>query len=186
MSPKKKEEEAKVLDHDYDGIQELDNPLPRWWVYMFYATIVFSIFYILHYSLGPGKSIDEKFEDKIAQVTEQKETAADVTVDYSSTPERLETGKLVFDAKCSACHKTDGGGLVGPNLTDNYWIHGGSSEDIAKVIRDGVVSKGMLAWEALLKPEEITSLVVYIHALNGSNPAGAKAPEGELYDGQSH
>lgn len=173
--------DEKLLDHNYDGIQELDNPLPRWWVYLFYVTIVFAAVYCTYYWFGYGDSLAVQHEKALKAMTPQQHSTETLSFDLSDI--NLEEGQLLFQSKCAPCHKPDGGGLVGPNLTDSYWIHGeGRSEDIYTVISEGVPEKGMLSWKSLLKPSEIKSIVGYIHAIKGSNPANAKAPEGTLYE----
>ncbi len=183
MSTEKKPE-GKLLDHNYDGIQELDNPLPKWWVQLFYATIVFAILYFSYYTFGFGPSLAEAHDQKLqamaaakmAPKAEKEETA----ITFESTKEVLANGNKIYQSNCAACHKADGGGLIGPNLTDAYWIHGkGTNKDIYMVISNGVVSKGMIAWKDLLDPKEIEAVVVYIQSLKGSTPPNAKAAEGQ-------
>lgn len=178
MSTKKDE---KLLDHNYDGIQELDNPLPRWWVYLFLGTVLFSIGYFGAHTLGYAKSIDSKFHTQLKEIqgTSKSEKSDAPVLAFDKTTENLSKGKEVFDLRCAACHRADGGGMVGPNLTDAYWLHGGSSQEIYNTVFNGVPAKGMLAWGPILKPEEIVSVVVYIQSLKGSHPANPKDPEGE-------
>ena len=172
-------EKEPLLDHNYDGIQELDNPLPRWWVYLFYATIVFGIGYFTYYGFGIGPDLHEELEAHMEMMAPKEQVAV---VDYDALqndPATLASGKAVFIAKCAACHAPDGGGIIGPNLTDDYWIHGeGQMSDIVTVIQKGVPEKGMLSWEALLSPEDLQAVSVYVHSLKGTTPATPKAPEG--------
>lgn len=180
---KAQQPEGKLLDHNYDGIQELDNPLPRWWVHLFYATIVFALLYLGYYGLGFGPTLIETHDQNLLAMAEaQKEPKTEIKQNltpFEATPETLAKGNSIFQAKCASCHRADGGGFVGPNLTDNYWIHGkGENKDIYMVIRNGVVDKGMIAWKDTLTYSEIEALVVYIQSLKGSNPANAKAAEG--------
>jgi len=176
------EQEGKLLDHDYDGIQELDNPLPRWWVYLFYITVVFAVIYFVYYVFGYGDSVATKHEKAVKALTQTSE-AAQVTMLFDASRENLSEGQRLYVAKCAACHKADGGGLVGPNLTDAYWLHGDASNDaIYQVIHDGVPEKGMIAWKSQLSPDDIQNITVYIQSLKNSSPANAKGPEGNLID----
>lgn len=191
MTPDNAPEKDKLLDHNYDGIQELDNPLPRWWVWLFYATIVFSVVYYAYYTFFAPSSferVDQKMS-KIAAVQSAQKEAAQETAPaapvrtFPSSPEALEEGKAVYAARCLACHSPTGGGLVGPNLTDKYWIHGkGTAEDIYRVIVEGVPAKGMIAWTPVLSDDQIKAVTVYIQSLQGTDPPNAKAPEGELVE----
>lgn len=182
-------EEDILLDHAYDGIQEYDNPMPRWWVWIFWGSFWFSLAYVFHFWVGNGTSREESYKAEMEVVNaerakaamEQKvseESLAQVMADASS----IAGGKEVFVSKCAACHKEDGGGLIGPNLTDNHWIHGkGALMDIYVVIDQGVAAKGMPSWGRQLSPTELRQVVAYVGTLRGSNVAG-KAPEGELVD----
>jgi cytochrome c oxidase cbb3-type subunit 3 len=169
-----------LLDHDYDGIQELDNPLPKWWLNLFYITCIFAVGYIGYFWFGPGLSIEEQFALSMKS-TEQlaKETAQFDYVNWAKKPESISNGKAIFDSKCASCHRTDAGGLIGPNLTDDYWIHGdGSITAIVKVVTEGVAAKGMIAWGPVLKQSEIAEVTAYVLSLKGSNPNAPKSPEG--------
>ena len=179
--------EGELLDHNYDGIQELNNPLPRWWVYLFYITIVFAVGYFTYFITGLGDSIDTKFQKNMSTLTENQDLKAIIpeekTEDLSDYQGTISDGKTVFMSKCAACHGQTGNGIVGPNLTDNYWIHGnGSKEAIVEVVEKGVPLKGMMAWEALLSQKDILDVVEYIRSLKGSNPANAKPPQGQLIE----
>jgi len=173
-----------LLDHDYDGIQELDNPLPRWWLWLFYISIVFAFGYVTFYWVGPGLSIQEKFEIDMAKDAPKNDS--ENTFDLSTwKPSKLDSdaGKKAYLSKCAPCHGQLGEGLIGPNLTDQYWIHGdGKIEGIYAVIRDGVPEKGMISWKDLLSPKEIAEISHYITTLKGSTPSNAKAPEGSKYN----
>ncbi len=182
-------EEAILLNHNYDGIQELDNHLPPWWVKLFYATIVFAAVYvgIYHFwhitplqeeeyqiAMDEAKKEVELYQSKMANTIDEK------TVKLLLTDSKtVNSGKDIFVAKCAACHGQAGEGGVGPNLTDEYWLHGGSINDVFKTIKYGVPEKGMIAWQATMKPNEIQSVSNYILSIQGSNPANAKAPQGE-------
>jgi cytochrome c oxidase cbb3-type subunit 3 len=176
--------DQKLLEHSYDGIQEYDNPLPRWWVIIFWATIVFSVLYVVNVPLfgrGPGR-IAEYDADiaawKAAHPAPSVESSPEELAALAKDPGAIALGKQVFTSNCASCHRPDAGGLIGPNLTDDAWIHGGTPLDIHKTVREGVMAKGMPAWEKLLKPDQIDGVVVYVTSLHGSNPPNPKAPEG--------
>lgn len=181
-----------LLDHDYDGIQELDNELPPWWLWLFYITIIWAVVYMIYFHvLGTGPSSAEEYRAEI-QAAQMKysqpsggETAgvtADQNIVALTDEQSLAEGKAIFDKNCVPCHGPDGGGTVGPNLTDDYWIHGGSMKDMVKTITNGVPAKGMIAWGPILKPDEIVTVASYVRSLHGTNPPTGKAPEGEKVD----
>ncbi|MDN3673891.1 cbb3-type cytochrome c oxidase N-terminal domain-containing protein [Flavobacterium branchiarum] len=179
-----------LLDHDYDGIKELDNNLPPWWIYLFYITIVFAVVYVVHYDVLGGEDQEMELKKEMAQakidVEEYLKTAPDLmdekTVTLLTDPADLAAGKEIFVNNCAACHRADGGGQIGPNLTDNHWILGGGIKEIFHTItnggRDG---KGMIAWKGTLKPKEIQKVSSYIMSLQGTNPKDPKDPEGEIW-----
>jgi len=185
------EEEGEIiLDHNYDGIKELDNSLPPWWVYSFYISIIFAAIYLLRYHVFDGPSQIEEFEAKMAQaktdVEEYKKTAKDLvdinTVTMLTDAEDLSAGKAIWDINCVACHMADGGGSIGPNLADEYWILGGGIKNVFQTISEGGRDgKGMIAWKQLLKPLEMAQVSSYILTLQGTTPANPKAPEGEIW-----
>lgn len=182
------EEHEIILDHNYDGIQELDNNLPPWWVYGFYASIVFAIIYMARYHVfndidQAGEYEEEVAEAKIA-IEEYKKTAKNLvdvnTVTLLKDAGDLKAGKVIFTEKCVACHKADGGGGIGPNLTDTYWILGGGIKNVFKTISEGGrPSKGMVPWKTELKPLEMAQVASYVLSLQGTIPAEPKAPQGE-------
>lgn len=185
------EREAEIMiDHDYDGIRELDNNLPPWWKYGFYLTIVISIVYLFNYHVSRSYPLQgAEYQKELADAAIAKEaylkTVAD-KVDESNVTlltadNELSVGKTIFKTNCVACHGQAGEGTVGPNLTDDYWLHGGGVKNIFKTIKYGVPAKGMISWQAQLKPVEMQQLASYIISLKGTNPAGAKAPQGDLY-----
>lgn len=185
------EDEASILlDHDYDGIKELDNNLPPWWKYGFYLTIVVGIAYIFHYHInGSGDLQTAEYEKEMAkakmEIEEYMKTSAN-KVDESSVKlltdaKDITSGKDAFIASCAACHGRLGEGGVGPNLTDEYWIHGGSIQDIFKTIKYGWAEKGMKSWKEDLSPMQIAQVSSFIMTLKGTNPSNAKAPQGDLY-----
>ncbi|MBS4036054.1 MAG: c-type cytochrome [Ignavibacterium sp.] len=184
------EKEAEVmLDHDYDGIKELDNRIPPWFSWLFYVTIIFSVWYMIHYHvLGTGKLQAEEYEAEV-QLAELKRAELirsgafinEETVTLLTEAADLQTGKAVYDANCVACHGQYGEGLVGPNLTDEYWIHGGGIKNVFKVTKYGVPAKGMIAWQSQLSPTQMQEVSSYIISLYGTNPPNPKAPEGEKW-----
>lgn len=186
------EQEADVLlHHEYDGIYELDNKLPPWWVAMFYLSIVFAGVYLFYYHVSDmGMSQQQEYETEMAlgeeQVAEYLAKQANL-IDESNvvalTDEAsLAAGKSIFIANCAACHGQLGEGTVGPNMTDNYWIHGGTIKDVFKTIKYGVPEKGMISWQTQLRPTDMHQVASYILTLQGTNPPNPKAPEGDLFE----
>ena len=185
------EEEGEILlDHDYDGIKELDNHLPPWWKGLFYVTIVYAVVYLLVFHVFESSPLqEEKYEIEMAKaeaasLLRQKDVTYDFdenSVEFTDDAAALADGKKTFELFCSACHKNDGGGSIGPNLTDEYWLHGGSMKDIYSTIKYGVPDKGMISWEQQLNPDKIRNVSSYIVTLQGTNPPGAKAAQGDLY-----
>ena len=185
-------QEQKVMtDHEYDGIRELDNKLPSWWLYLFYLTIIFGVGYMLHYHvLGTGELQAEEYETEMAEAKMKVEAylaSLDEIIDESNVTmledeNDLVTGEELFVLNCTPCHGQEGGGNnIGPNLTDQYWIHGGSIKDIFSVIKYGVPSKGMIPWKSQLTPKQMQQLSSFVVTLQGTDPPNAKEPEGELY-----
>ncbi len=178
-----------LLDHDYDGIQELDNSLPPWWKYGFYLTIVISVVYMWYYHVAGGPSSHEEFVAEVRRGEER--VAAYLAANAGNIDEHNVTvvedgGELAGAAKiyqmaCAACHANDGGGGIGPNLTDEYWMHGGSINDIFKSIKYGYPDKGMKSWKDDYSPRQIAALTTYIRNLQGKTPANPKEPQGTLY-----
>jgi len=184
-------EQKLLLDHNYDGIQELDHMLPRWWLGLFYATIVFGAFYCGYYLAGMGPTPQQELAAQMLSYEKAKLAAApaasadnsDALLAAFKDPSKLKAGAAVFAGKCIPCHGDKAQGVIGPNLTDDFWLHGeGSLKDIAKVVTNGVPDKGMPPWGPVLTPEELTSVVAYVHSLHGTNPPGGKAPQGEKED----
>jgi cytochrome c oxidase cbb3-type subunit III len=189
------QEEANIdLGHDYDGIRELDNRLPPWWLYGFYICIIFAGIYLWRYhvthtapsSLEELAAVMKKAEaDKENYLKKAANNVNENTVTYLSDATALEAGKKIFVTACAACHAADGGGLVGPNLVDEYWLHGGSISDIFKSIKYGWPEKGMKSWKDDYSPAQIAQLASYIKSLKGTKPATAKEPQGEIYQEQA-
>lgn len=185
------ENEAEImLDHDYDGIKELDNNLPPWWKYGFYITILFAIFYLVHYHISnTGKLQAAEYTEEVKQAEEEiaeymKNSANNVdenSVKLLTDINELNSGKNVFINNCATCHGNLGEGGVGPNLTDDYWLHGGSIKDVFKTIKYGWPDKGMKSWKEDLSPVQISQLTSFIKTMRGTNPPKAKEKQGELY-----
>ncbi|EZH74755.1 cytochrome C oxidase subunit III [Aquimarina atlantica] len=187
--PVEKEEEI-ILDHNYDGIKELDNNLPPWWVYGFYATIIFGIVYLVRFHVYNDYTQAEEYETEVAEakiaIEKYKKTAKDLvdvnTVTLLTDASDISAGKAVYTTNCVACHKADGGGGIGPNLTDEYWILGGGIKNVFRTISEGGRDgKGMVAWKQTLKPVEMAQVASYIITLGGTTPAEPKEPQGEIW-----
>lgn len=186
-----KEEKAKMMsDHSYDGITELDNFMPPWLQYVFIGTVVFGVVYFVNYSvLDNGPTGVEEYEEELrveAVAAEARKASMAAGIDENSvvfdeSAAALAAGKSIYDTNCVACHAADGGGGVGPNLTDEYWLHGGSIKDVFSVVKYGVVEKGMIPWQDQLSPEQIQQVSSFILSLKGTTPAQPKAPQGEPF-----
>lgn len=185
------EERDIELQHNYDGIKELDNVLPPWWLYSFYISIVFAAGYMVYYHVLDGANqITEYKQEMLAAkiaVEEYKKNAPDLidaeNVSLLTQTSDLEAGAGIFQSNCMACHAADGGGGIGPNLTDKHWILGGGIKNVFHTISEGGrAGKGMIAWNSTLKPVEIQQVASYVLSLQGSVPANPKAPEGEILE----
>lgn len=182
-----------VLDHNYDGIRELDNKLPPWWVYMFYATIIFAVVYLVRFHIYNDYSQDMEYEQQVAtaqlEIEEYKKTAKGLvdanTVELLTEVADIKAGENIFTMNCVACHMADGGGGIGPNLTDANWILGGGIKNVFNTVSEGGRDgKGMVAWKQILKPIEMAQVSSYILTeINGKTPANPKAAEGDIWVG---
>lgn len=179
-----------ATNHEYDGIRELDNRLPPWWVYGFYLTIIFAVIYLINFEvLGTGPTQDEEFQTEMAQAKADVQiylASLSNLIDESNVTLAVEApelgaGQAIFEEKCAVCHAVDGGGGVGPNLTDQYWLHGGDLSSIFSTIKYGVPSKGMIAWESQLSPQKMQQVASYIYSMEGQETANPKEPQGELF-----
>lgn len=213
----------KLLEHDYDGIRELDNDLPRWWLWLFYLTTAWAVLYFVYYHIfGIGYSSADQYKQEMnpsyvrpdngdtrllglapiyhspwwSPEKDQNRKAAPAnfvvikeigresdTATYTplTDSKNLAAGKATFERLCFTCHGKNAEGGIGPNLTDDYWLHGGDFSNIVKTVKFGVPTKGMVSWRTELKPEQILQVASYVNSLHGSNPPNAKAPQGELY-----
>lgn len=181
-------DEDRLLDHEYDGIREYDNPLPRWWLWIFWVSIAWSVVYVANVipGVGSGAGREKQYaaEMDAARAKYGDPAAALATVDdaailaATADPAQVEVGKATFMTNCVACHRDDGGGNIGPNLTDEYWIHGSRPSQIHGTIASGVLDKGMPAWSAVLKPEEVLAVTAYVRHLQDSHPKDPKEPQG--------
>ncbi len=188
---KKIEEEHEIeLDHNYDGIRELDNRLPPWWVYSFYLTIIFAVIYLVRFEVFNDYTQEEEYRADVAQaeaaIEKWKETAKDfVNADNVTMLEdeaRIQNGEQVYVQNCVACHKVDGGGGIGPNLTDEHWILGGGIKNVFRTISEGGRSgKGMVAWKNNLTPAEMHEVASYVMTLQGTTPSEPKEPQGDIW-----
>jgi cytochrome c oxidase cbb3-type subunit 3 len=185
------EESSIDLGHDYDGIRELDNRLPPWWLYGFYLTIIFAGIYLYRYHVAKSAplskeeltiALDQAAADKEEYLKRSASKVDENTVTYLTSPADHEAGQKIFTTICAACHLADGGGSVGPNMTDNYFIHGGGIKDIFKTIKYGYPEKGMKSWKDDYSPTQIAQLASYVKSLVGTKPAKGKEPQGVLYD----
>ncbi|MBI2795372.1 MAG: c-type cytochrome [Gemmatimonadetes bacterium] len=176
----------RLMEHEYDGIAEYDNPMPGWWVFTFWLTIVFAVAYALNIGgIGTGDGRVAEYEKDMAAFRAANSapsagTSAEALLAIAGDREKREEGREVFTRTCAACHAADGGGIIGPNLTDDNWLHGGRIDQINATIANGVLAKGMPAWGKILKPKEVDEVTAYVWSLRGTRPARPKPPEGEL------
>ncbi len=184
------ENESEIMfEHEHDGIHELDNNLPPWWLYGFYLTILFAVVYTGYYMLGPGITQAEEFEVAMEEARIAKElymskldNAIDETnVTLITDASSLEKGKGIYISNCAACHGQMGEGGVGPNFSDEYWLHGGGIKNVFSTVKYGVPEKGMIPWEAQLSPKQMQEVASYILSLQGTNPPNQKEPQGKVW-----
>ena len=191
MSDKKTPDGKIIEGHEYDGIKELDHPLPKWWVYLFYATIVYAVCYFSYYEFLGGPSHAEQYQAAMDKIKEKIEISAATPAPIDDvTPETLienltalKIGSETFTQSCAACHGNKGEGLIGPNLTDKYWMHSkGDGEGILVAIREGFPDKGMPAWKNIIASDKHAPLAAYVLTLQGTDPPNPKSPQGELIE----
>ena len=169
--------------HEYDGIQEYDNDLPPWWKAGFYITVVFAVAYLFIYHVVEMAPLQT--EEYNTEIAEAKILYADIDQVYDaplSEPAELEEAAAIFQKSCKACHGADGGGTVGPNLTDKYWLHGGNVNEVYNTVKYGVIEKGMKAWKSEYSNDQIYQISSYILSLQGTKPATPKEPQGDLVE----
>jgi len=169
--------------HVYDGIEEMDNRLPNWWLGILWGTLVFGLGYWFYYhvtSMGPGQlaAYQSEASEAMRRAAANKPISDELLLGLAKDPQTLGTGQAVFQSQCAACHGAQGEGKIGPNLTDNYWLHGSKPVELHKVVTEGVVAKGMPSWERTLGPERVRAVVAYVMTLKGKNVPG-KAPQGD-------
>ncbi len=182
-------ENDKLTQHDYDGIKEYDNPLPAWWLWAFFLTIIFSFIYYLHYEIAGGPNTDIELRvamERIDQMRAQHQIQGGELVSEADLMEQFQDGAIAaaggatYDSKCAACHGPAMEGMIGPNLTDRFWIYGkGTAADIIHIIQKGIPDKGMPPWEGMLKKEELVAVGAYIYSKRGSMENQGKEPQGE-------
>lgn len=188
-TPVEREQEI-LIDHEIDGIRELDSKIPPWFAWLFILTIVFAIYYMLDYHVfSTNKLMYDEYNEEVLAASIEKEALIksgafvnEETVTLLTDAAALQKGKAIYDANCIACHAPDGGGIVGPNFTDKYWIHGGGIKNIFKTIKYGVVEKGMISWQTQLNPNQMQEVASYILSLQGTTPANPKQPEGTIWE----
>ncbi len=181
------------LSHDYDGIEELDNDLPRWWLGIFWATALLALFYVPYYHwMRPDKLPANAWEKADAErrtvlTTTDQDNAQQEGEDLTALYEKndwQEDGKMTYRTFCVPCHAADGGGGIGPNMTDDYYIHGGTLADLVHIVSEGVPSKGMVPWKASLRPDDIRAVAFYLRSLRGTTAANPIPAQGELVDSE--
>ncbi len=183
-----------ATDHEYDGIRELDNRLPPWWLYGFYISIAFAVIYMFRFYFLDMPRQDDEFQADMLQAKQEVKAylaSLDNLIDENSVTLSTETvdlnaGKAIYEQNCSVCHAADGGGGVGPNFTDKYWLHGGDMPSIFSTIKYGVPAKGMISWETQLSPKKMQQVASYIYMMEGNTAADPKAPQGELFEREAN
>ena len=177
-----------IKGHDYDGIRELDNDLPPWWKWLFYITIAFAVIYSIRLFVfkAPDLIQADEYQSEMASFKANNPAAKNAKtfeVKLLTDDASLAKGSEIWHKICAACHMADGGGLVGPNMTDNYWIHGNTVQDLYNVVTNGVIAKGMLSYKDQLSDKDRLDVVSYILVkLQGTKPANPKAPQGKKYE----
>jgi cytochrome c oxidase cbb3-type subunit III len=176
-------QEPQVLEHDADGITELDNQLPRWWVWLFVLCVVWAVVYFFYFEvLRFGPSSAAAYDAEVASFEAFHPRAAFAAATEPSTdPAVVGNGQMLFLKNCVVCHGAQGGGLIGPNLCDSYFLHGPTFADALRTITEGVPAKGMITWKNVLRPQEIQAVASYVYTLRGTSPANPKPPQGDLF-----
>lgn len=181
-------DQNKLLDSNYDDIQEYDNDLPQWWVWLFILTVIFAPLYVVYFHITPGFDPAQHLAAQLKEIEARKTSAHDSSaaahlgeselVALSSRSDITTKGREIFVGKCAVCHGQGGEGVVGPNLTDKFWIHGGKAIEIRTVVTNGVVEKGMVPWKGVLSDDDINNVVAYIWTIRNTNVSNGKAPQG--------
>ncbi len=177
----------KLTDHDYDGIREYDNPMPRWWVWTFWATFYFACFYVLFFHVRKDRSevaaynreMQAYYEQQTEELLKMGQIDEVLLATLYQTPSAMKEGADIFNKNCVSCHEPNGGGKIGPNLTDDHWLHGNTLMQLYATVRDGVNGKGMPQWSKKLRPDEVLKVAAFVGSLRGKNVDGGKAPEGK-------
>jgi len=186
-------ETDKVFEHEYDGIREYDNPLPGWWLFLFWATILFSAWYLVYYQMGHGETVQQQYDREMLalydlqtkQLLKLGPIDDEMIAGFSGKSDMMASAKGLFAQRCAVCHGQYAQGNIGPNLTDDYWLYGGTPTQIYHTITEGVPAKGMISWKTQLPTGQILALSAYVGTLHGSNPQSPKAPQGELFKPES-
>lgn len=183
------EEEDKLLEHSYDGIQEFDNPMPTWWVGLFVFTIIWAVGYLFYYNItGLGETQLEEYHNELVQAEKKyggHKEEVKVEIALLTDAKDISEGEKTFKMNCASCHGQVGEGVIGPNLGDKFWKHGGDFKSIVHTITEGVPEKGMISWKPILGTQKIVQVASYIdQKFRNTNPPNGKAPEGEEYKGE--
>ena len=188
------DEKDLIIEHSYDGIKELNNPVPAWFNILFFATVIFAVGYLFYYHIGGyGELQDQEYATEMASakveqaayLAKSANTIDENSVKVDNTPTVLADGKTIFSTNCAVCHGDKAQGIIGPNLTDEFWLHGGGINNIFKTIKYGVTEKGMVSWEKTLSPKQMSAVSNFVLSLAGTNPAGAKPPQGEKFEAKN-
>jgi cytochrome c oxidase cbb3-type subunit 3 len=185
----KPQHEVRLMDEQFDGITELDNNVPPWFNYLFGATVIFAAAYFVNYHVVGGSPLSaEEYQQEVAaaDVARRVRIAGEGSINEDALvaladEESVKTGKEKFQKNCISCHGAMGQGIVGPNLTDQYWINGGGIKNVFTTIKNGVPAKGMISWKLVFTPKEIQQIASYVLTLQGTNPPGAKKSEGTIW-----
>ena len=181
-----KEDKKYEMDHNYDGIREYNYPAPTWWQVIFFGSIIWAVGYFMYYYVFDGETLRHSLDRQLVEIDRENLKSAgagpseDELMKLVADPAVVGLGKVTFLGKCSSCHGEHGQGIIGPNLTDNYWLHGkGLAADIFKTVEGGVADKGMPPWGPILSPTELKNVVAYVKSIRGTHPSNPKAPQGE-------
>lgn len=197
-TPEPEQKQDRILDHEYDGIREYDNPLPAWWTWILWATIAYAGLYALNVvpGVGSGKGRIASYEAEMEQaraLQAAREAAApapeswsdDALVALTRDSAALKKGRVSYETNCTPCHRADAGGSIGPNLTDEFWIHGGTPNQILATVSQGIPDKGMPTWSQTMRPEDIAACVAYVMTLHDTHPPNPKEPQGTKVESES-